>query len=66
MLGRVVIIIIGAGFASYCVITAFLTFFGKNPATLHLTRIFLIGYAAISAVLTPFGISGVIGGISVC
>ncbi|GBB99600.1 hypothetical protein RclHR1_03580007 [Rhizophagus clarus] len=64
MLGRVIIIVIGGGFASYCVITAFLTFFGKNPATLHLTKFFLFGYAAINAVLTPFGISGVLGAYS--
>ncbi|CAB5210889.1 unnamed protein product [Rhizophagus irregularis] len=64
MLGRVIIIVIGAGFASYCVIAAFLTIFGINPATLHLTKFFLIGYAAINGVLTPFGISGVLGGIS--
>ncbi|CAI2183492.1 8967_t:CDS:2 [Funneliformis geosporum] len=64
MLGRVVISIIGAGFAVYCVVTAFLTYFEKNPATLHLTNFYLVGYAAINAVFTPFGISGVVGGLS--
>ncbi|CAI2183511.1 11498_t:CDS:2, partial [Funneliformis geosporum] len=84
---RVVISIIGAGFAVnievvfkrsgsfiliflttilqvYCVVTAFLTYFEKNPATLHLTNFYLVGYAAINAVFTPFGISGVVGGLS--
>jgi len=64
MLGRVIIAIIGAGFAIYCVITAFLTYFEKNPATLHLTNFYLVGYAAINAVLTPFGLSGIVGGLS--
>jgi len=64
MFKRLIIIFSGAGFASYCIIIAFLTFFGKNPATLHLTKNFQIGYAAVNAVLTPFGISGVIGGFS--
>lgn len=64
MLGRVVITIIGAGFAVYCIVTAFLTYFEKNPATLHLKNFYLVGYAAINAVFTPFGISGVVGGLS--
>ncbi|CAG8640041.1 4550_t:CDS:2, partial [Funneliformis caledonium] len=33
-------------------------------ATLHLKNFYLVGYAAINAVFTPFGISGVVGGLS--
>jgi len=62
MFKRIIIISVGATFAIFCVINAFITLFERNPATLHLTKILQIGYAAINVALTPFGIAGIIGG----
>ncbi|CAG8609218.1 6801_t:CDS:2 [Dentiscutata erythropus] len=62
MAARVILIGIGALFSIYCISVVILTFLGLNFAVFHLTNFFLVGFAAIYGVLTPFGISGIIGG----
>ncbi|RIB03311.1 hypothetical protein C2G38_795831 [Gigaspora rosea] len=62
MSARVILIGIGALFSIYCIVVVILTLLGLNFAVFHLTNFFLVGFAAIYGVLTPFGIAGIIGG----
>uniref|UniRef100_A0A1D1YFQ7 Mediator of RNA polymerase II transcription subunit 12 n=1 Tax=Anthurium amnicola TaxID=1678845 RepID=A0A1D1YFQ7_9ARAE len=64
MSGRIVVATIGIAYSLYCIFVAIVTFLGKNVATLHLnSSYYKLAFAALYAVLSPFGLSGILGAI---
>ncbi|CAG8559473.1 57_t:CDS:2 [Paraglomus brasilianum] len=64
MSGRIVVATIGIAYLLYCIFVAIVTFLGKNVATLHLnSSYYKLAFAALYAVLSPFGLSGILGAI---
>ncbi|CAG8593301.1 8092_t:CDS:2 [Paraglomus occultum] len=64
MSGRIIVATIGVAFSLYCIFVAVVTFLGKNVATLHLnSSYYKLAFAALYAVLSPFGLSGILGAL---
>lgn len=64
MAARYIVLVISALYSIWCVLVAALTLAGKNVATVHLLSLYPLAYAAIYLVLSPFGLSGILGALN--
>ncbi|CAG8562982.1 1689_t:CDS:2, partial [Ambispora leptoticha] len=63
MSGRYAVATIAASFSIWCVFVSVLTFLGANGAAYHLPSFYMLGYGAIYAILSPFGLAGILGAL---
>ncbi|CAG8495589.1 10809_t:CDS:2 [Ambispora gerdemannii] len=63
MFGRYVVATISALFSLWCGFVSVFTFLGSNQAVYHLPSFYMLGYSAIYAILSPFGLAGILGAL---
>jgi hypothetical protein len=61
---RYIVFVVSTLYSIWCVLVAALTLAGKNVATGHLLSLYPLAYAAIYLVLSPFGLSGILGALN--
>ncbi|CAG8438425.1 1590_t:CDS:2 [Diversispora eburnea] len=64
MFNRIIISCIGGFISVYCAVVALLTFFQINFATYHFPGVLNAGFASMYGILSPIGLTGVLGGIN--